>query len=59
MGHPHYDTPRERQVDDARLHHARDSIITNWSRGLIALHTATRQLRDAGLFEAEIKEILA
>ncbi len=59
MRHAYHETPRERQVEAARLHHARDAILNNWERDLIAQHTATRQLRDAGLFEVEIEEALA
>ncbi len=59
MRHAHWRNPRERQNDVYDLNHARAAVLSNYRRGLIALHVAVRQLRDAGMFEAEISEALA
>lgn len=58
MRHPHYRNARERHSDAYDLDHAREAILANYRRGIIAQHTAARQLRSAGLYEAEIREEL-
>ena len=59
VGNKHWQDPRQRQVDDARDIGRRLAILHNFYGGLIARHIATRQLREAGLFEAEIEEALS
>ena len=58
MRHLHYETARERQVEGSRVTYARAAIMNNWVHGIIARHTAERQFREAGMFEAEITEAL-
>ena len=59
VGNKHWQDPRQRQVDDARDMGRRLAILHNFYGGLIGHEIAARQLREAGLFEAEIEEELS
>ncbi len=59
MQHPHYQTPRQRQVEEAYFKGARLAVRHNFFGGLIGRTIATRQLRETGMFEAEIMEALS
>ncbi len=55
VGNKHWPSPRQRQVDAARDIGKRRAIMHNFYGGLISHEIAARQLRETGMFEAEIK----
>ncbi len=52
-------TARQLQVEAYRDQNARNAIRHNFFGGLICERIAAEQLRDTGMFEAEIKEALS
>lgn len=59
MRHRHYSSPRQLQVQENQIEITTRNVVGMLRRGSISTAMAVQALREVGMFETEIAEVLA